>query len=55
MLLASLRLALLLLVHSHYIRYVQRIGFYDTLENAWQLTIWSFHMAPLIAGRLWLR
>ena len=55
MVLSSLRLALVIFVHAHYIEYVNRIGFYDTMPHAWQLTIWSFHVATPIAIRIWLQ
>ena len=52
--LSLLRTITLLTVTTHYIRHVQQIGFYGTMTNAWQLTLWSMHAAPIITLRLML-
>ena len=49
------RLALHIYATGHYVSHVNKIGFYDKLEDAWQLTIWSMHASPTIAARLLLR
>lgn len=49
------RLVLHIYATGYYVAHVSNIGFYDQMEDAWQLTIWSMHVAPIVAARLLLR